>query len=217
MAEFWFKAMKVTPYEIGIEAQDEEEARAVLDTIYGDQHDPSGFWDSKIRLVPVEAPGVVVGEMAEAPVMQDRTTIHRLSEILQSSWSRALDWAFDNGLTVDKLADPLEEAETNISHERAQQVADADGAHLLYIPAYEGEVLSRLDPTTVLDMYAARVGHNSIIEFHGELQGGQRERRVMYKFLSDDSIHWPSGITIRQYDGRAQVVDRGGNVWLSTF
>ena len=39
----------------------------------------------------------------------------------------------------------------------------------------------------------------------------------MHTFLEDDSLFWPKGITIRQEEGFARVVDRAGVVLLTTF
>lgn len=65
MAHYTFRAVRVIPFRVVIEADSVDEARALLSCVYDDGHDPSSYGK---QVEEVAAPGdesVVVGELID--------------------------------------------------------------------------------------------------------------------------------------------------------
>lgn len=212
MPEYWFKGMRVEALEIGVEADSQEEAQALLDLMYGEDPDPRVT--AKLKFVTtLEGSGIVVGESIEVPDHEETTvSLGRLAEILACSEAAALEWLVDNQLPVNKWGDPDTDAEERLSLAEAQETAP----RLLYIPLRESVLLSRLPQRAILVMYADEVGRHSLVTYLPNTPDAVR--RPMGEILNDLSLNWPLGITIRQHEGQAQVVTNGGGrVLLTTF
>jgi len=212
--QYWFKAVRVEPLEIGIEADTIEEAEAILKMLY-EGSDWQDLYNLKFVRFEQDA-GIVVGDSTHPP--KDATSVSRLAKIMGISWVSALGWCFESGVPVSRWAQTAEDTPcAEMTQEEVNEIVEGNGSYLIYVPFSEEEILARMDPQVVLEMYADEVGRNAIIEYHGEVYDSNRVREPMHTFLEDDSLFWPKGITIRQEEGFARVVDRAGVVLLTTF
>ena len=76
--QYWFKAVRVEPLEIGIEADTIEEAEAILKMLY-EGSDWQDLYNLKFVRFEQDA-GIVVGDSTHPP--KDATSVSRLAKIM---------------------------------------------------------------------------------------------------------------------------------------